>query len=77
MDLFKKTAYVTRWSEYTLYRLSLDSMKVFEAMHVEESREAKIICQSSIWFAGDLPWNVTETFNGNIYRNTQIFFALL
>lgn len=43
------------WSEYTMYRIALDSYRLFDELHFP-SGEDKLHC-FDIWYASDFPWD--------------------
>lgn len=48
------------WSEYTIYRLSLDHRRLFDALHVEPANP--YLCQA-VWFDSQLPWQPALAFD--------------
>lgn len=45
------------WSEYTLYRSTLDYYHVFAHIHTPETEEIYLHCHN-VWFVEQLPWSV-------------------
>jgi hypothetical protein len=48
----------TMWSEYTLYRLALDELQMFDALHEHPSN----ISAFNVWYSHDLPWQADSAF---------------
>ncbi|CAM9637128.1 unnamed protein product [Chrysoparadoxa australica] len=57
------------WTEYTLYRLALDAMAMFDMLHVEDSC---LTNPHSVWYEGQLPWSAEAAF-----EVTGSFFAVV
>jgi len=58
---------MTVWTEYTLYRLALDSVGLFAALHTPSSFSSSSSPSSlellhcfDVWFSADLPWKAQE-----------------
>jgi hypothetical protein len=59
------------WSEYTLYRLTLDKYHLFNEFHVVQNNTAKLHCYD-IWYKEQLPWNMENAYNsGCIFSVVQ------
>lgn len=46
----------TGWSEYTLYRLTLDHEGIFNILHTPEDVSPKLHCHD-VWYEDQLPWD--------------------
>lgn len=54
-----------RWTEYTLYRTTLDHYGVFDSLHAVGP--TKLLGDGSVWYAGQFDaWNITAAFDGEI-----------
>lgn len=53
---------MTVWTEYTLYRLALDSVGLFAALHIPStsSSSLELLHCFDVWFSADLPWKAQE-----------------
>lgn len=45
-----------RWTEYTIYRLVLDRLNLFDLLHTPELNESKLHC-NDVWNSNQLPWD--------------------
>ena len=45
-----------RWTEYTIYRLVLDRLNLFDLLHTPELNESKLHC-NDVWDSNQLPWD--------------------
>jgi hypothetical protein len=50
------------WSEYTLYRLALDKLRIFDELHIMQDPSLKLHCHD-IWFSSQLPWDFEAAHN--------------
>ena len=57
------------WSEYTLYRVALDELGLFDVLH-NAIPDVQMVCYS-VWWEGDLPWNAERAMGGVCERGEE------
>ena len=63
VTLQKHCVRLCRWSEYTLYRILLDSVGIFDHVHQTRDESAPLIC-NNVCFESELPWDAEKSFSG-------------
>lgn len=61
------------WSEYTLYRLALEDLGLFEDLHEEpgEGGEGGRLSCHNVWWEGDLPFDAGRAFGKRAGRGEE------
>ena len=57
------------WSEYTLYRMGLDFLGIFDTLHAAFD-DVELSCWN-VWWEGDLPWQAEKAMAGGERRRRR------
>jgi hypothetical protein len=67
------------WSEYTLYRIVLDHVELFDDIHVPEDPQQSLLHCGNVWYQSQLPWRPAEALASlqSSYPGSRCLFSVV